>query len=98
MIASFILLIMSLRNRTEERRGRQITFMRDKCERAITCVSCHDLHFILLCYGLLQNDLFIKGAVSPKRIARRFWETAYLPLPIYFLLRAKCWLRGGVGE
>ena len=30
------------------------------------------------------------------------WETAYLPLPqvnikTYFSLRAKCWLRGGVG-
>ena len=32
----------------------------------------------------------------------RFWETAHLPLPwdnvnTYFSLRAKCWLRGGVG-
>ena len=31
-----------------------------------------------------------------------FWETAHLPLPYaniitYFSLRAKCWLRGGVG-
>ena len=32
----------------------------------------------------------------------RFWETAHLPLPeteikTYFSLRAKCWLKGGVG-
>ena len=32
----------------------------------------------------------------------RYWETAHLPLPwdnvnTYFSLRAKCWLRGGVG-
>ena len=32
-----------------------------------------------------------------------FWETAHLPLPLaniitYFLLRAKCWLRRGVGD
>ena len=31
-----------------------------------------------------------------------FWETAHLPLPYaiiitYYSLRAKCWLRGGVG-
>ena len=36
------------------------------------------------------------------RIIIRFWETAHLPLPqaninTYFSLRAKCWLRGGVG-
>ena len=35
-------------------------------------------------------------------IILRFWEIAHLPLAeaninTYFLLRAKCWLRGGVG-
>ena len=35
-------------------------------------------------------------------IITRFWETAHLPLPqaiinTYFSLRAKCWLKGGVG-
>ena len=33
------------------------------------------------------------------RIIIHFWETAHLPLPyanIYFSLRAKYWLRGGV--
>ena len=37
-----------------------------------------------------------------KMINLGFWETAHLPLPYaiiitYFSLRAKCWLRGGVG-
>ena len=36
-------------------------------------------------------------------IVIHFWETAHLPLPYtnintYFSLRAKCWLRGGVGR
>ena len=30
----------------------------DKCDRAITCVFCRDLHLTLLFSGLLQKDLF----------------------------------------
>ena len=32
--------------------------VRDKCDRAITCVFCQDLHLTLMFSGLLQKDLF----------------------------------------
>lgn len=47
--------------------------MSDKCDRAVTCVFCLDLHLILLCSGLLQNDM---------SIIIRFWETAPPTPPI----------------
>ena len=51
--------------------------------------------------------LFLPLQVPKRREVKKminlgFWETAHLPLPYaiiiaYFSLRAKCWLRGGVG-
>ena len=49
-------------------------------------------------YGVFWDKIIILSVW----IIIRFWETAHLPLPetdikTYFSLRAKCWLKGGVG-
>ena len=50
---------------------------------------------------------WFKNSPNEKELSRlgnlRFWETADIPLPLanmntYFSLRAKCWLKGGVGR
>ena len=56
--------------------------------------------------AVTNNDSIIFAAVLLMSMEERIWETA-LPLPSankttqqhlsYFLLKAKCWLRGGVG-
>ena len=48
----------------------------------------------------LQTLTRQKEDMKVHRIIIRFLETAHLPLPLTltsFILRAKCWLRGGVG-
>ena len=49
-------------------------------------------------YGAFWDKIIILSVW----IIIRFWETAHLPLPetdikTYLSLRAKCWLKGGVG-
>ena len=51
-------ILVSLCNRTAERRGRQNTCVTDKCDRAITCVFCRDRHLTSVFSGPLQKDLF----------------------------------------
>ena len=38
----------------------------DKCDRAITCMFCYDLHLTLMISGLLQKDLLMEGEVWQK--------------------------------
>ena len=59
------------------------------------CLCVFHLQIVRLRSESVPGELFL--------VIIRFWETAHLPLPqanttTYFLLRAKVWLRGGVGE
>ena len=59
-------------------------------------------HDLLVQNGLLLIWFFVEESVAKVRIILRFWETAHLPLPLanintFVSLRAKFWLRGGVG-
>ena len=53
-------ILVSLYNRTAERRGRQNVFVCDKRDRAITFVFCHDLHKLMFS-GLFLKNLFNGG-------------------------------------
>ena len=51
---------------------------------------------------LARPQLITVDSFCSRYIIIHFWETAHLPLPkaninTYYSLRAKCWLRGGVG-
>ena len=53
-------------------------------------------------FALFQLVIASINNTKKQRISFSFWETAHLPLPqvninTSFSLKAKCWLRGGVG-
>ena len=52
------LVIVSLCNRTAERRIRQNSVVCNKRDRAITCVFCQDLRLTLMFSALVEKDLF----------------------------------------
>ena len=82
--------IVSLRNRTAGRRGRQ-----NNCvwliNRAITCVFCRDLHLTTMFTGPLQRDLF-KGrwSLAERCLKQNSCHACHTKFAVFFPLPSRC--------
>ena len=78
---------MSLRNRRQEDEDSK-TLVRDKRDRAITCVFCRDLHLTIMFSGLYKKICLKESEVWRKVISNKTSVTLVTPsLPSSFLFR-----------
>ena len=89
-------LIVSLRNRTAGRRGRQEeedgrTLECDKRNKAISYVFCRDLHLTSMFSGLLQKDLFKgKWSLAKSYCKQNYCHACHTRFAVFFPLHSCC--------